>query len=137
MGLADSYYLLFDYPRMKAAATKALELGQGLADAHASIGVVKTFYEWDWAGAESELRRAIELNPGSATVHHYYAHYLMAVRRFDVSLDESRRALELDPLNPSMTEHMAFHYHFARHTIGRWNTCGGCSIWSRPWRWDA
>jgi len=113
-GLADSYYLLFDYPRMKAAALKALELDPDLADAHASIGLVRTYYDWDWTGAESELRRATELNPGSATVHHYYAHYLMAMRRFDASLEESQRARELDPLNPLMAEHMAFHYHFAR-----------------------
>jgi TolB-like protein/Tfp pilus assembly protein PilF len=114
VGLADSYYLLFDYPKMKMAAARALELDEGLADAHASIGLVRTYYDWDWSGAERELKRAIELNPASATARHYYAHYLMAMRRIDESLVESKRALDLDPLNPLMTEHLAFHYHYAR-----------------------
>jgi TolB-like protein/Tfp pilus assembly protein PilF len=113
-GLADSYYLQFDYPHMKMAATKALELDEGLADGHASIGLIKTYYDWDWSGAERELKRAIELNPASGTAFHYYAHYLMAMGRIDESLIASKRTLELDPLNPLATEHLAFHYHYAR-----------------------
>jgi tetratricopeptide (TPR) repeat protein len=113
VGLADTYYLLFDYPRMKMAVTKALELDDALADAHASLGLVRTYYDWDWSGAEKELRRAIDLNPGSASAHHYYAHYLMATGRVEESLAESKQFLELDPLNPLATEHLAFHYHYA------------------------
>ena len=114
VGLADTYYLMFDYPKMKAAATKALEMDDALADAHASLGIVRTFYDWDWSGAEKEIRRAIDLNPGSASARHFFAHYLMARGRVDESLAESKRYQELDPLNPLATEHLAFHYHYAR-----------------------
>ena len=114
VGLAEAYYLLFDYPKMRAAATKALEMDDTLADAHASLGLVRTVYDWDWPGAEKEFRRAIDLNPGSGSARHYYAHYLMAMGRVDESLAQSKRYQELDPLNPLATEHLAFHYHYAR-----------------------
>ncbi len=114
VGLADAYYLLFDYAKMKTPATKALEIDDALADAHASLGLVRTYHDWDWSGAEKELRRAIDLNPGSGTAHHYYAHYLMATGRVDEAFAESKQYLELDPLNPLATEHLAFHYHYAR-----------------------
>jgi tetratricopeptide (TPR) repeat protein len=77
-GLADSYSLLSEYgfvapkesyPRAKEAALKALEIDDTLAEAHASLAWIKTFYDWDWSGGEKEFQRAIELNPAYAIAH--------------------------------------------------------------------
>jgi TolB-like protein/Tfp pilus assembly protein PilF len=87
------------YPKAKAAALKALELDPILAEAHAALAYVLEIYEWDWAGAERAYRRAIELNPNSATVRHWYAMYLAVPRRFDEAFAQIKRAEELDPLS--------------------------------------
>ena len=102
------------YERAKAAATKALELDDNLAEAHTSLALVKTEYEWDWTGSEREFQRAIQLNPGFAEAHHQYSHYLTAVGRSSESLAESLRALELDPLSLVLNAHLAWHYLYAR-----------------------
>ncbi|MBV8201807.1 MAG: hypothetical protein JOZ15_14385, partial [Acidobacteria bacterium] len=109
-GLADSYALMgYLYglmpphqamPRAKAAARRALEIDPELADAHACLGFVKAHYDWDWAGAEADFQRSLALDPGRATTHQWYSHYLLSVRRFDAAMDEARRAWELDPLSP-------------------------------------
>jgi Tfp pilus assembly protein PilF len=79
-GLADSYSLLGDagylppseaWPKAKSAAMQALEIDDSLAEAHTSLGLVKEHFEWDWAGAEREFKRAIDLNPNSPTAHHW------------------------------------------------------------------
>jgi TolB-like protein/Tfp pilus assembly protein PilF len=108
-GLADAhFYLGYGFgrvpareamPRAKAAALKALELDETLAEAHTSLALVKVFYDWDWAGAEREFRRAIELNPNYATAHHGYTVLLAAMHRSEESVAEARRALEVDPLS--------------------------------------
>jgi serine/threonine protein kinase/Tfp pilus assembly protein PilF len=107
-GLADSYSLLPRYgffsakesfPRAKAAAMKALELDDTLAEAHASLAYVKTFYDWDWPGAETGFKRALELNPNYATAHHWYALYLTVVGRQAEGLAEIEHARELEPLS--------------------------------------
>ena len=107
-GLADAYGLLTEYhgepPRdtyaaARAAAGRALELDAALAEAHTSVAYVKQFYEWDWAGAEAEFRRALALNPGSATAHQWYAELLSAMGRHDEALAEIRRATENDPVS--------------------------------------
>jgi TolB-like protein/DNA-binding winged helix-turn-helix (wHTH) protein len=121
-GLADCYVLFgssFDVggyapeevqPKAKAAAMKALELDESLADAHSSLAYVKLTYDWDWRGAEAEFRRSLDLNPGYAHGHHWYAHFLLASGRTDEALAESRRALQLDPLSSIINVHLAWHY---------------------------
>jgi len=87
-------------PRAKAAALKALELDDTLAEAHAVLAEVKLYYDWDWAGAEQALQRALELNPNLAEAHAHYAWYLARLGRLDEGLAEMKRAQELDPLAP-------------------------------------
>jgi TolB-like protein/DNA-binding winged helix-turn-helix (wHTH) protein/Tfp pilus assembly protein PilF len=108
-GLADSYALSGGVgilpveqamPRAQAAAEKALELDSHLAEAHASLGLIAPFNNWNWADAERHYERAIELNPNYATAHHWYAEgYLMPVGRADEAIAEMRKAQELDPLS--------------------------------------
>ena len=81
----------------RAAAQKAVELDDSLAEAHSALAGIKQ-YEWDWAGAESEFKRAIELNPNLAAAHGNYAHYLSRMGRTAEALAENKRAQELDPL---------------------------------------
>jgi tetratricopeptide (TPR) repeat protein len=78
---------------------QALEIDDTLAEAHTSLGLVKEHFEWDWAGAEQEFQRAIELNPNSATAHHWYGDYLANMGRSERGLRETRKAQELDPLS--------------------------------------
>lgn len=107
-GLADTYSQLGDagylppseaWPKAKAAAMQALEIDDTLAEAHTSLGLVKEHFEWDWAGAEQEFKRAIELNPNSATAHHWYGDYLANMGSSEQGLRETRKAQELDPLS--------------------------------------
>jgi tetratricopeptide (TPR) repeat protein len=87
-------------PQAKAAALRALELDEQLAEAHTALGFYLGNYEWDRVGSEKEYRRAIELKPNYATAHHWLGTDLTNVKRFDDSLAELRRAEELDPLSP-------------------------------------
>jgi TolB-like protein/DNA-binding winged helix-turn-helix (wHTH) protein/Flp pilus assembly protein TadD len=107
-GLADAYALLGfrggipsqqTLAQAKAAALKAIELDGTLADPHASLGFLAETHEWDWATAEREYKRALELNPGDARTHHWYAGYLTYVGRLDEAIAEAKRARELDPLS--------------------------------------
>lgn len=107
-GLADCNSLLAyygftpeneGYSQAKTAARKALELDESLAEAHTSLAFIKTFYDWDWAGAEAESRRAIELNPSYATAHQWYGDALLQMGRVVGAIAEEERALELDPLS--------------------------------------
>lgn len=106
-GLADAYHRLSNIylspreamPKAKAAALKAVEIDDYLAEAHASLGLLKMYYDHDWDGAEREYRRAIELNPGSSLAHKVYADYLTYIKRFDEALGEYRLALQFDPLS--------------------------------------
>ncbi len=86
------------YPQGKAAALRALELDDGLAEAHAALGYIQFVYDWDWGASEASFRRAIELNPSSASAHHQYSIFLGNLARFDEAIDEGARALALDPL---------------------------------------
>ena len=108
-GLAETYGLFSSYdvapatdsmPQAKAAALRALELDEQLAEAHTALGFYLANYEWDRVGSEREYRRAIELKPNYATAHHWFGTDLMNVKRFDDSLAELRQAEELDPLSP-------------------------------------
>jgi TolB-like protein/DNA-binding winged helix-turn-helix (wHTH) protein len=107
-GLADAYNLGDDwgstppsesFPRAKAAALKALELDDSLAEAHTSLAFVKANYDWDFPGAEQEFQRAIALNPNYATAHQWYAMHLVPMRRFAEAEREIKIAQDLDPLS--------------------------------------
>jgi tetratricopeptide (TPR) repeat protein len=107
-GLADSYALLTVYttesprvtmPLAKEAALKALALDDRLAEAHASLGQVVLYSDYDFKTAEKEYRRAIELNPNYPSAHQWYGEMLSSLKRPDEALNEIRRALELDPLS--------------------------------------
>ncbi len=107
-GLADCYAILgvFEeippkqvFPLAQDAAGRALAIDKNLAEAHALLAFARQHYDWDWSGAEKEYRRAIELRPGSAQTHHWYALFLDAAGRPDEALKEIRKALELDPLS--------------------------------------
>jgi serine/threonine protein kinase/tetratricopeptide (TPR) repeat protein len=107
-GLADAYYdestflraPLEVMPKAKAAAARAIELDDTLAEAHASLGYVKLTFDWDWPGAEREFRRSLELNPNLPRAHAGYAHYLLALRRTDEAIQELDRVQKIDPLFP-------------------------------------
>ena len=116
-GLADTYVFGHTNPEPKVsiplareAALKALQLDDSLGDAHAALAQVKFLGDWDWAGAEKEFRRAIELNPGDTLAHHMYSHFLLAMGRNDQSLKESELYLRLDPLSAAANHHLAWHY---------------------------
>ncbi len=108
-GLADSYALISGYdpsvpakeamPKARATAVRAVELDEGLAEAHTALAIVAQNYDWDWPAAEKEYRRAIELNPNYATAHHWYGEYLGLTGRFDEAFRELERARQLDPLS--------------------------------------
>jgi eukaryotic-like serine/threonine-protein kinase len=107
-GLADAYVLLSDYgalpskqgfPKAKAAALKALQIDNTLADAYPSLGWVRCFYEWDFPGAETDFKRAIELKSNYATAHLWYGWYLTVMGRFNEGFAELKKAQELDPLS--------------------------------------
>jgi adenylate cyclase len=122
-GLADSYALLSWYgelpprkagPVAKSAATKALELDKELGEAHASLGLIRFWYEWDWRGAETEFKNALELSPNYATAHQWFASYLVAMGRFDEASAELKRALELDPLSLIIVQSMGDPFFYGR-----------------------
>jgi eukaryotic-like serine/threonine-protein kinase len=121
-GLADCYILgnLLQLspkgamPIAAEAARKALSIDNNLAEAHTSLAKIKTSFEWDWTGAESEFRKAIELNPGYATAHQWYGVYLSEVGRHDEALAARSRAQELDPLSLSIRTGLCRAYYWAR-----------------------
>jgi TolB-like protein/Tfp pilus assembly protein PilF/class 3 adenylate cyclase len=121
-GLADAYYGLSSahvpakeaMPRAKAAAEKALELDETLAEGHVSLGLVKVYYDWDWEGAEKQYRRAIELKPGYAWAHQCYGWYLTLMKRNQEAAAELNKAFELDPLSPETSADLGMPFLFAR-----------------------
>ena len=102
------------FPRPKAAAQKALEIDDTLAEAHASLGYIKIFYDWDWSGAEKEYQRAIELSPSYALSHQWYGITLLSVGRFEESIAEYKRAVELAPLSLSINRGFGVAFYEAR-----------------------
>jgi serine/threonine-protein kinase len=86
-------------PRARAAAMKAVELDETSSGAHFALAGFKTWGDWDWAGAEPEWQRALELNPNRADAHAYYAHFLAIMGRTGQAVTHSERAIELDPFN--------------------------------------
>ncbi|GAC1678634.1 MAG: hypothetical protein PVS2B2_15870 [Candidatus Acidiferrum sp.] len=112
-GMADSYavgngvYLDLTgneaRPKSKAAALKALELDDSLAEAHTTLADTYLYYEWDFAKSDSEFRRAIAANPNYPTAHQWYAECLYSTGRYDEAIAETKRAQELDPLSPAIS----------------------------------
>ena len=122
-GLADSFVTLATnvplppndtMPTAKAAAMRAIEIDEGLADAWASLAAVRWWFDWDWSGAEEAYRRAIELNPNYATAHDGYAMLLCARGRFDEAIAQITKAGDLDPLSLIIAVHAGWPFYFAR-----------------------
>ena len=121
-GLAGSYcWLSHVYsdpretaPKAKAAAERALELDDSLAEAHTSLARLSISYDWNWPAAEREYLRAIELNPNYAEAHQWYGFYLTVMGRFDEAIREIDRAQELDPLSFMRSAFRGWSLYFAR-----------------------
>ncbi|HUQ83182.1 MAG TPA: hypothetical protein VM076_18665, partial [Gemmatimonadaceae bacterium] len=124
-GIADAYNTLGSweaaempswdaFPRAHAAAMQALALDPTLAEAHTALGYANIHYLWRWDDAREQLERALALNPSYSHAHHWHSHYLTARGCAAESLEASRRALEVDPLDLIINVHMAWHYWFAR-----------------------
>jgi DNA-binding winged helix-turn-helix (wHTH) protein/tetratricopeptide (TPR) repeat protein len=122
-GLADAYNLLAFFtvfpprevmPKAKAAALKALELDDTLAEAHVSLGWAGFTYDLDWPAAGKHLERAIVLNPAYPLAHSYYSLYLGALGRPEEGLTEAKRALDLDPVSPAINHYVVVQLYLAR-----------------------
>ncbi|MGA2363072.1 MAG: protein kinase [Candidatus Aminicenantales bacterium] len=123
VGLGDTYYILGNngiwppkqaYPKAKEATAKALEIDDKLAEAHATLGSILGDYDWDYAAAEKEFKLAIELNPGYATGHQYYAYHLENLGRFEEAMREIRNARDLDPLSPRICANVGLFLFYQR-----------------------
>src|SRR5437879_11474509 len=122
-GLADCYNTLAFFtvlpprevmPKAKAAAVKALELDDNLAEAHVSLGWAGFTYDLDWPAAGKHLERAVVLKPAYPLAHSYYALYLGALGRSEEGLAEAKRALELDPVSPAILHYVVVQLNLAR-----------------------
>ena len=122
-GLADAYHILGyynmlppkeAYPNGRAAALKALELDDLLAEPHATLGAIKRDFEWDWDGADEEFRRAIEINPGLAEAHHWRGTLMSMQGLHSEALREKAKALEIDPLSVVIRTDVGRMFYFAR-----------------------
>jgi len=113
-GLADSNLSLGTYwveaiAEAKSAAMTALQIDDSLAEAHVAVGNIKLLLDWDWAAADREFNRAIQLAPNLALAHNQYGMYLAAMGRLDESVASVQRALELDPLSPIINSDLAWY----------------------------
>ena len=117
-GMADSYIVAAEegfvpldeaYAKIRWASSKAVEVDETVADGHIMVATVRE-HDWSWAEAEGEYRRAIELNPGLARAHHWYGLLLSALKRPDEAISELKRAVEIEPLNPSLYANQAVVY---------------------------
>ena len=123
-GLALSYDVLGGYsvlpsaeafPKAEAAATAALALDPDLPEAHASLGVTKFMFDWNWAAAEKELKHSITLRPNDATTHEYYAIYFGTMGQAEEAIAEMKRARDLDPLSLDINAQLGVVYRDGRH----------------------
>jgi len=122
-GLADSYNFLGSYgeiplkeshPMARAAAMKALELDDQLAEAHTSLAAIIMDYYWNWLEAEQHFKRAIELDANYSTAHHLYSQYLSLMGRSDEAIAEAKKALEIDPLSLGENTNLGLAFYRAR-----------------------
>lgn len=131
-GMAASYVHMEIYgfvlpseamPRAEAAALRAIELDATVAEAHASLGLLRMFYERDWPEAEKEFKQALRLNPSYAAAHDWFSIYLMARGRTEEALNSIRRAQELDPLSLIINTDVACALYYARRFDDSINQC--------------
>jgi tetratricopeptide (TPR) repeat protein len=101
-------------PKARAAALKALELDDSLAEAHTNLADTYLYYDWDFAKSDREFQKAIALNPSYPTAHQWYSECLYVTGRFDQSIAEAKRALELDPLSVAINGSLGDAYFYAR-----------------------
>jgi len=120
-GLADSYALLCDIgvvapvnemPLAKAAAQKSVDIDPLLAEGYTSRAFVKLAYDWDWQGAETDFKKALDLNPQYPTAHQWYASYLVQMGKFDRARQEIEQAQQLDPLSPIISSNAGLYSYF-------------------------
>jgi serine/threonine-protein kinase len=129
-GLADYYWSTDELPpdvgirKAKQYALKALGIDSTLAEAHTSLGAVRFYADWNWVEAESEFRRALELDPGNVEAHRMYSAYLSAMGRAEEALAESRRAQELDPLSIATQVTVGWAFYYARRYDQAVEQCG-------------
>lgn len=147
-GLADTHNLLGWYrmespaqsfPRARAAAQNALAIDSALAEAYTSLGFVLMNYDWDWAGAGRAFERALALNPGYPTAHHWYSEFLMSQGRTHDAIEEARKAQDLDPLGLIINTVRGMAHYFdrdftaavteCRRTLAMDQTFGPVMIW--------
>ncbi len=114
-GLAEVFYAISywanvppheAYPKAKEYAKKAIDMDEDIGEAHAALGLVYTFYDWNWNEAERELKKALELNPSSSIIHMSYSWFLSLTERHEEAIFEAKRAQELDPLSPLIISHI-------------------------------
>jgi len=114
-GLAEVFYAISywanvpphdAYPQAKEYARKAIEIDEDIGEAHAALGLVYTFYDWNWEEAEREMNKALELNPSSAIIHMSYSWFLSLTEKHEEAIFEAKRAQELDPLSPLISSHI-------------------------------
>ena len=123
-GIAEAYGFLASstggwrphdaYPKAEAAALKALELDDSLGEAHCSLGFSRLLYDWNFAAAEREFKKAIELSPNYPNAHDGYGFYLKAVGRHAEAIEKCKQAQNLDPLSPFSHISLGYAYYFAR-----------------------
>ena len=121
--MADCYLALGEYgnampnesfPLARGAAMRALEIDDSLAEAHASLAQARFLFDWDWAGAEREYLRAIELKPNYATAHHWYGMFLAARGKTEKAVEEMQQAQSLDPLSLIIRANVGTILYFSR-----------------------
>ncbi|OLE54392.1 MAG: hypothetical protein AUG51_08285 [Acidobacteria bacterium 13_1_20CM_3_53_8] len=122
-GLADCYAIIPFYSNIptkpafeeaKKATSRALEIDDTLAAAHASLAFLKEYYEWDWAEADKEYKKAIDLNPNYATAHQWYGMYFMKLGQFERARRELKRALRFDPRSLIINADLGLPFYFKR-----------------------
>jgi len=127
-GLADSYHALPELttvpigealPKARTAALKAIELDDSLAEAHSALATVKEDFDWDWAGAEQQYKRAIELNPGNSAVRAFYSNLLLELGRLPEALSQAITAQQLDPLSVLANDNLAAVFYYS----GEYDRC--------------
>ncbi len=122
VGIADAYFLLSSQflspreamPKIKEAATTALQLDESLAEAHTMLAMVNAFYEYNFSGADSEFKRGVELDAGSASAHQWRGYFLIARGQQQEALDELTKARELDPLSDTVSLLLSVSFLFSR-----------------------
>ncbi len=124
-GIADSYATLGLYgslspneafPQARTAAEKALSMNNGLADAHATLGLIYFYYDWDGPAAENEFRRALDINPNYAMAHSWNSETLAAMGRFPEALEEAQHAINDDPLSLIVNSNAGWAFFLAGRT---------------------